>query len=342
MRLALSFEAPYRVAVREEPLGAPAAGQVAVETLVSAISPGTEMLVYRGRVPGGMAVDAAIPALAGGFAFPLAYGYAAVGRVVELGEGVGPEWRDRLVFAFHPHASHFLAAPDELLPVPAGLAPEAAALLPNAETAVNFLMDGQPIVGERVVVFGQGVVGLLTTALLARVPLAHLVTVDRYPLRRQRSLDLGAHAALDADAPGALDPLRSSADLTYELSGSPAALAQAIAATGFGGRVVIGSWYGDQPVALDLGGAFHRSRIQLVSSQVSTIAPRFSARWSKARRLEAAWRLLAELPLDALVTHRFPFADAPAAYELLDRRPEEAVQVVLTYRSPGSRSSSAG
>jgi 2-desacetyl-2-hydroxyethyl bacteriochlorophyllide A dehydrogenase len=331
VRLALFFEAPCRVAVREEPLSPPAAGQVVVETRVSAISPGTEMLIYRGRVPQGMAVDAALPSLAGGFAFPLAYGYAAVGRVVELGDGVGPEWRDRLVFAFHPHASHFLAAPDELLPVPAGLAPEAAALLPNAETAVNFLMDGRPIVGERVVVFGQGVVGLLTTALLARIPLSNLVTVDRHPLRRQRSLDLGAHAALDADSPGALDPLRSSADLTYELSGSPAALEQAIAVTGFGGRVVIGSWYGDQRVSLDLGGAFHRSRIELVSSQVSTIAPRFSARWSKARRLEAAWRLLGELDAACLITHRFPITAAPEAYALLDRRPETAIQVLLSY-----------
>lgn len=342
MRLALSFEAPYRVAVREEPLSPPAAGQVAVETLVSAISPGTEMLVYRGQVPAEMPVDAAIPALAGGFAFPLAYGYAAVGRVVELGNGVASEWRDRLVFGFQPHASHFLAAPDDLVPVPAGLPPEKAALLPSAETAVNFLMDGQPIVGERVVVFGQGVVGLLTTALLARIPLSSLLTVDRYPQRRRRSLDFGAHAALDPEAPGALDGLSASADLTYELSGSPAALEQAIAATGFGGRVVIGSWYGDKRVSLDLGGAFHRSRIQLVSSQVSTIAPRFSARWSKARRLEVAWKLLPELPLDGLVTHRFPFAEAPAAYELLDRHPEEAVQVVLTYRPEGSRSSSAG
>jgi 2-desacetyl-2-hydroxyethyl bacteriochlorophyllide A dehydrogenase len=328
---ALTFVAPGRVEVREEALGPPAAGQVVVETLVSAISPGTEMLVYRGRVPRGMPLDATIPALTGDVSYPLRYGYAAVGRVVELGEGIGPEWRQRLVVSFHPHASHFLAAPETLIPVPDGVSPEAAAFLPNVETAVNFLMDGQPIVGERVAVFGQGVVGLLTTALLARLPLSGLVTVDRYPLRRQTSLALGAHAALDPETPGALDGLRSAADLTYELSGSPPALEQAIAATAFGGRVVVGSWYGDQPVTLALGGAFHRSRIQVVSSQVSTIAPRFTARWSKARRLEVAWRLLAELDPARLVTHRFAFADAPAAYELLDRRPEEVIQVLLGY-----------
>jgi 2-desacetyl-2-hydroxyethyl bacteriochlorophyllide A dehydrogenase len=328
---ALCFVAPRRVTVREEPLSPPGAGQVLVQTLVSAISPGTEMLVYRGQVPAGMPLDSTLPVLAGDFAFPLKYGYAAVGRVAELGEGADPAWQERLVLSFHPHASHFLASPGELIPVPAGLSAEEAAFLPNLETAVNFLMDGQPVVGERVAVFGQGVVGLLTTALLARLPLSSLVTVDCHPLRRQASLDLGAHAALDPEAPGALDDWCASADLTYELSGSPSALDPAIAATGFGGRVVIGSWYGDQRATLSLGGAFHRSRIQLVSSQVSTIAPRWSARWSKARRLEVAWRLLAELKPAGLITHRFPFADAAEAYDLLDRRPGEAIQVLLSY-----------
>jgi 2-desacetyl-2-hydroxyethyl bacteriochlorophyllide A dehydrogenase len=325
---ALYFDAPRRVTVREEPLGSPAAGEVLVETLVSAISPGTEMLVYRGQVPAGMPLDATVPALSGSFAFPLKYGYAAVGRVVELGERADRDWLGRLVLSFHPHQSHFVASPSELIPLPDGLSPEEAAFLPNMETAVNFLMDGQPVVGERVAVFGQGVVGLLTTALLARIPLSDLATVDRYPLRRRKSLELGARSSLDPETAGALE---ASADLTYELSGSPAALEQAIAATGFAGRLVVGSWYGDQRVPLSLGGAFHRSRIQLVSSQVSTIAPKWSARWSKARRLEVAWRLLAEVKPAGLITHRFPFDAAAEAYELLDRRPGEAIQVLLSY-----------
>ena len=63
--------------------------------------------------------------------------------------------------------------------------------LPNMETAVNFLVDKLPLIGERVVVFGQGVVGLLTAALLVRLPLSRLITVDGYPFRRERSLELG-------------------------------------------------------------------------------------------------------------------------------------------------------
>ncbi len=330
-RRSLYFVAPRRVEVREEPLSPPAAGEVLVETAVSAISAGTELLVYRGRVPAGMPLDSSIPALARELTYPVRYGYAAVGRITSLGAEIDQEWLGVWVMSFHPHESHFLARPAELVRVPAGVSPEAAAFLPNVETAVTLLMDGQPIVGERVAVFGQGVVGLLTTALLARIPLSELVTLEPHPVRRGWSLALGAHRAVDPAAAGELERLRSSFDLSYELSGNPAVLDQAIAVTGFDGRVVIGSWYGDRRADLDLGGDFHRSRMRISASQVSTIAPRFAGRWSKARVREVAWRMLAEIEPARLITHRFPLSRAAEAYDLLDRRPEKAVQVVLSY-----------
>src|SRR2546426_8589881 len=235
-RRSLSFVAPRSVGVRDEPLPAPHAGQVLVETLVSAISPGTEMLVYRGQVPAGMPLDSTIADLAGAFAYPLKYGYAAVGRIVALGADVGRDRLGQLVVGFHPHESHFVASPSTLLGVPPGVTAEAAAFLPNVETAVTLLMDGQPIVGERVAVFGQGLVGLLSTAVLARFPLGELVTLDRHPLRRTWSVDLGAERCLDPAAPGEIERLSSSFDLTYELSGNPAVLDDAIGVTGFDGR----------------------------------------------------------------------------------------------------------
>jgi 2-desacetyl-2-hydroxyethyl bacteriochlorophyllide A dehydrogenase len=337
---ALYFTAPSYVEVREECLPPPAPGRVLVQTLVSAISPGTELLIYRGQAPTDMPADATIAALAGDLAFPLKYGYAAVGRVIAAGSPAEREWQGRLVFAFQPHASHFLSAPAELLPVPDSLPPEEAVFLPNMETAVNFLMDGHPLIGERVVVFGQGIVGLLTTALLVRVPLSRLITLDRYAFRRERSRALGAHASLDAGRDDVLARLQAclqeehvaaGADLTYELSGNPAALDQAIAVTGFDGRIVIGSWYGQKRADLNLGGRFHRSRIRLISSQVSTIAPQWGGRWTKGRRLHVAWQMLQHVNPAHLITHRFPLEQASQAYALLDQHPEEAIQVLFTY-----------
>jgi threonine dehydrogenase-like Zn-dependent dehydrogenase len=259
---------------------------------------------------------------------------------VELGPGVAPAWKGRLVFAFQPHVSHFLATLDELLVVPAGLNPEEAVFFPNLETAVTLLLDGQPLVGEQVAIFGQGIVGLLLTALISRWPLSSLVTLDLYPRRRLLSEDLGAHVSLDPSAPEAMARLAAAlqgsgpcpgADLCYEISGNPAALDQAIAATGFSGRVIIGSWYGVKRADLNLGGHFHRSRMRLISSQVSSMNPEISGRWDKTRRYHATWEMLAQVQPARFITHRFPMTQAAQAYELLDRHPEDVVQVILTY-----------
>lgn len=332
-RQTLYFTAPGQVEVREEPVPALRPDQVRVETLVSAISPGTEMLVYRGQFPQNLAD--AHDALSSDMQYPVAYGYSCVGWVAETGKQVDKSWRDRLVFSFQPHTSHFVTTPDSLFPVPESLDPEAACFLPNMETAVNLVQDGAPILGERVMVFGQGVVGLLTAALLAEFPLEALVSADYFPLRREVSLALGANAALDPGSPDFLPAARSlfphGADLCLELSGAPAALDDAISLTAFSGRVVIGSWYGAKRAALDLGGSFHRSRIRLISSQVSSISPELSARWDKSRRFNVAWSALERIRPEQWITHSFPLEQAADAYLLLDKSAAETIQVVFEY-----------
>lgn len=338
MRQILIFERPFRLTIQETPIPTPADDEVLVTTLLSAISPGTEMLLYRGQMPSGMATDDTIAALAGELRYPLKYGYAAVGRVTACGRNVSDKWLDRLVFAFHPHETHFTVRPPALLPLPPGMAPETAVFLPNMETAVSFLMDGQPGIGEQVAVLGQGVVGLLTTMLLAQLPLAALIAMDDYALRRQRAAQLGA-ATLDpaqasvAEIRKALQGERpfAGADLVYELSGNPQALDTAIQVAGYNGRVVVGSWYGNKQASLDLGGHFHRSHLHLISSQVSHIAPRWQGRWTKPRRLHFAWQMLAQHRPESLITHRFPITHAAAAYAHVDQHADETIQVILTH-----------
>lgn len=339
-RRSLYFEEPGRVALREEALPPPGPGQVLVQTRLSGISPGTELLIYRGQAPRQMAADVNLPALQGTLAYPLKYGYSLVGEVVAAGSPGDETWLGKLVFAFHPHEDYFLAKPEDLWPVPPEIAPEDAVFLANMETAVTLTLDGRPLVGEKVVVFGQGIVGLLLTGLLARFPLARLVTLDPLPQRRLVSETLGAHMALDPGDPEALTRVQqllagegteAGADLTYEVSGNPAALDQALMVTGFAGRLVIGSWYGTKTVTLNLGGEFHRQRQVILSSQVSTIAPSLRGRWHKPRLLRTAWEMLKEVQPSRFITQRLPFTQAEAAYRLLDQKPEEAIQVVFTY-----------
>jgi threonine dehydrogenase-like Zn-dependent dehydrogenase len=292
------------------------------------------MLVYQGRFPRDLETDPVISGLRGSFRYPLAYGYACTGVVREIGQTVDPGWLHQPVFAFQPHTSSFVCKPESLLPIPDSLSPEAACFLPNMETAVNLVQDGAPLFGERVLVLGQGVVGLLTASLLAEFPLEALVTADCYE-RRCDSSPVPRASALDPDAPDfhrkARDLLHEGADLTFELSGRPETLNDALALTRFAGRILVGSWYGEKRAEIDLGGAFHRSRIQMISSQVSTIAPGLSGRWDKQRRFEAAWKALERMHPEKWITHRFPVEQAEEAYRLLDERPEETIQVVIDY-----------
>jgi 2-desacetyl-2-hydroxyethyl bacteriochlorophyllide A dehydrogenase len=328
IRRSLYFTAPRQVELRAEPLPAPSSGELLVRTRLSAISPGTELLVYRGEAPRELAADETINSLTGSLAFPLKYGYSSVGVVVAVGAGVDTNWLGQRVFAFNPHETEFVCAAAGAQLVPNDVADDDAVFLPNMESAVNFVLDGHPHIGERVAVVGQGVVGLLTTALLARMALTHLLTLDQFALRREQSLLLGAHASID---PAASVAWHEQADLTFELSGSPLALDGAIALTGFNGRVVVGSWYGTKRTPLDLGGRFHRSRIQMMSSQVSTLTPSLLSRWDKARRLQVAWQMLREVRPARLITHRLAFSDAALAYSLLDEQPDRAIQVVMTF-----------
>lgn len=321
-RTAVVFQAPGRVEAVREDFPSPPPGWLAVETEVSAISAGSELLFYRGEAPAGMAVDPALAALAGPIGYPVRYGYAAVGRAA----GAGPR-----LFCFHPHASRMSVPAADAVAIPPDIAPRDALFLAAMETAVTLVLDGAPRIGERVAVFGQGVVGLLLTALLAQHPLARLCAVEPSAFRRRAALEAGAHAALDpAEAAAAGE--EDGADLVYELSGNPRALDQAVAAAGFAGRVVVGSWYGAKPCRLDLGGRFHRSRIRIVSSQVSTLPPALGGRWDRARRFAVAWEMIRRVAPSRWITHEFAVERAAEAYALLDRgEGGEALQVVLKY-----------
>jgi 2-desacetyl-2-hydroxyethyl bacteriochlorophyllide A dehydrogenase len=336
----VEFIEPFKIVIREEPVPDPQPHQVLVKTLVSAISAGTELLVYRGQWPKGIAVDSSIPSLSGQFSYPLRYGYSCVGRVIKAGSGVESGWTDRLVFSFNPHESYFAVSPSSLIPLPSRISPEHAAFLPNVETAVNLVMDGRPMLGERVVIIGQGVVGLLTTAILSRFPLACLIAVDIYPLRRECSKSMGASHAIDPKSPNAMEEFGrlldlkgefAGADLILEVSGNPNALNSAIDLSGFDGRIVVGSWYGSKKVEVDFGGAFHRNRLQLISTQVSTLNPDLTGRWSKNRRMHIAFEMLEKLNLKELVTHRFNVSSADKAYEKIHKDSGNVLQALLTY-----------
>lgn len=336
MRTSLYFTAPREVMLRREEVPDPAPGEVRVRSLISGISAGTEMLFYRGHVNEGTPLDTSIPSLREGLRRPFKYGYATVGTVEHVGDSAPAGWEGRTVFSFHSHESLFNAPLSEIVPVPPGITAEDAVMLPATETALSLVMDAAPLVGERAIVMGQGAIGLLTTAVLALHPLSRLVTMDLVPLRRERSLAMGADASLDpSEGPAGLmdaaGPEGRPADLVIELTGNPDALELATRLCGVEGRIIVGSWYGSHASSCPLGEDFHRRRLRIISSQVSTVGGSLSPRWTKERRLEEAWRLVTRLRPSRLITHRMPFGKAPTAYRLLDENAGDAIQVILEY-----------
>jgi 2-desacetyl-2-hydroxyethyl bacteriochlorophyllide A dehydrogenase len=327
---AVWFPRARSVELRNEELPEPGPDEVRVHAVLSAISQGTEMLVYRGEVDAELALD--LPTLAGGYGFPLKYGYASVGRAIAVGRDAQSVREGDLVFALHPHQDEYVVAESLVRRLPSNATPDQGVFLANLETAINVVLDAKPRLGETVAVFGQGVVGLLVTQLLRRSG-ARVLAVEPSPLRRSFAERCGAEAVI---APSDLALLRTltggrGADIAIDASGSPSALQAAIDSVALEGTVVVCSWYGEKPVPLDLGGRFHRGRVRLVSSQVGRIDPALAPRWDRERRLALATELLGELVLAELITHRIRFARAAEAYALLDDRAAETVQVVLDY-----------
>jgi 2-desacetyl-2-hydroxyethyl bacteriochlorophyllide A dehydrogenase len=319
------FAGPRQIELREERLPPLGDAEVRVQAIASAISHGTEMLVFRGQIPAGLELD--LPTLRGSFDFPIKYGYASVGRITESGSSVRSLRPGDPVFALHPHQTEYIVPASLAMKLPDGLDPVCGVFLANVETAVNVILDAAPRLGERVIVFGQGVVGLLITQLLRRTGVSEIVVVDPIAKRRELAAMLGADRALaPAEASDFVD-----FDIAVEASGNVSALDQALRCIAFGATVVVCSWYGTKTVPLQLGGPFHRRRLRIVSSQVGTIDAGLQPRWTRERRLDLARDLLGQLQLAPLISHRVPFERASAAYHLVDASPEEVIQVVLTY-----------
>ena len=325
MPQAVWFPRPRQVEIRQEPLPPPGPHDVRIEAIASAISHGTEMLVYRGQVPREFALD--LPTLQGSYSFPIKYGYASVGRVAEAGDQVRDLAVGDHVFVHHPHQTEYVVPASAAIKLPTSYDPTGGVFLANLETATTVVLDAAPRLGERVAVFGQGVVGLLITQLLRRTGAGHIAAIDPIARRRELARGLGAdevHASGEA-VEGA------EVDLAIEASGSAAALDQALRSVAFGGTVIVCSWYGMKPVPLTLGGPFHRRRLRIVSSQVSTIDASLQPRWSRERRLALVRDLLPRLELTSLISHRLPLERAADAYSLIDCHADQTVQVVLTY-----------
>lgn len=301
------------VELKAAPLRLPQPGEALVRTLYSGISRGTERLVLAGAVSPGEYERMRAPLQEGNFPFPVKYGYCAVG-IVEDGPA---ELSGRTVFCLHPHQDFFIAPVAMLAPVPEGIPARRAVLAANMETALNAHWDAGTGPGDRIAVVGAGIVGLMVASLAARMPGAEVTVYDVDASRRGLVEALGARFSVAPAIPGPSQQRgggptsAAEADVVFHASVSAAGLNLAIALAGMEGTIVEMSWYGDKPVTVGLGDAFHSRRLKLISSQVGQVSPGRRPRWSYGRRLGAALALLSDPALDALVADDIAFEDGP-------------------------------
>jgi 2-desacetyl-2-hydroxyethyl bacteriochlorophyllide A dehydrogenase len=312
---------PGRGELRAEQLLPPAPGEVLVEARFSAVSRGTETLVFQGRVPASQHEAMRAPFQAGSFGFPLKYGYSSVGLVADGAPGL----IGRRVFCLHPHQDRYVVPEAAVIPLPDAVPDARAALAANMETALNGLWDAAPRIGDRVGVIGAGVVGTLAAALLVRVPGVQVQLIDIDPEKAA----VAAAVGVDFMSPGAA---RDDLDLIIHASGAPQGLTTALALAGFEATILELSWYGDREVALPLGEAFHSRRLGLLSSQVGALPSAQRARWDHRRRLALALDLLADPRFDALLAPPAPFAELPAVMAELAARPSNVMCQLMSYR----------
>ena len=319
--LAFWIAAPGRGELRHEGVPAPGPLEASVRTLFTGVSRGTESLIFGGHVPVGEYERMRAPFQAGDFPGPVKYGYSSVGQVVSG----PPALSGRTVFCLYPHQQQYVVPTEALYVLPDSVPAERAILAANLETALNGIWDSGAGPGDRIAVIGAGSVGCLIAWLAARIPGCAVEMIDHNPSRALIAQALGVRFA----EPGLATP---EADVVFHASGSGEGLALALRTAAFEATVVELSWYGDRPVTLCLGEAFHARRLTLKSSQVGSIGGPRRARWSLRRRLELALSLLSDPALDVLINSEGAFEELPQTLERLARTPGDVIMHRVRYK----------
>ncbi|MEM0944305.1 MAG: zinc-binding alcohol dehydrogenase [Pseudomonadota bacterium] len=317
---ALFYTGPGQAEIREVTLPPLSEGWVEVETIASALSRGTERLVFNGQIPHSEFQRMAAPFQSGEFPFPVKYGYSAVGRVV-----AGPkDLEGQPVFCLYPHQSRFRVPASAVIPLPEGVPPSRAVLGANAETALNAIWDAAPKPGTRVLVVGAGLLGCLIAAFLSRRGDLSVCAMDVLALRGAIFSDFNVRFMSATECP---EPCVQA----FHTSASSAGLESAINALAPEGEVIELSWYGDKTVSISLGGSFHSQRLSIRASQVGQIARARRASTTHAERLSAALSHLADPRLDALITEEVAFSELPAALPRLLGADADGIATRIVY-----------
>ncbi|NBD37918.1 MAG: dehydrogenase [Verrucomicrobia bacterium] len=309
-------ESPGQGGIRAVETAPPRAGFRSGKTLFSGVSPGTERAVGRGHIDPDNDGPMACRYMEGSFALPVKYGYSLVGELAGGGR----------VFTMHPHQTAFCVSAEHLVPLPDKVPSRRAVLFPFVETALNAVWDADLEARESALVLGGGIIGLLVAWILHGRKGQPVPVLEPDPERREWIRALTGLVPVSAS-----EAMAGEYDCAFHCSGQPTGLQLALDCLGFEGRVIELSWFGNQPVSVSLGGAFHYQRKQIRASQVASLAAPVRSKVTLRDRTNRVLDLLADAELDRLLGPEIAFHELPAFMQRLYAGERPGLTPVVTY-----------
>ncbi|MBI5305298.1 MAG: zinc-binding dehydrogenase [Chloroflexi bacterium] len=344
----LTIQEPFKVGFDEYEDRPLSESEVRIQTLYSGISAGTELTAYRGSNPylhkfwnekDRLFVTSQPPSKQ----YPMiAFGYEECGRVIEIGNQVTQLKPGDCVYGNWGHRTYHIATEEWAAArlMPENLDPMLGIFNVITAIAYNGILDAAIRLGETVAVFGLGTPGQMV-AQMAKRSGARVIGVDMIDLRLDLAQKMGwIDVALDARRGRIAERIKEltdnrGADVVIEVSGSYAALHEAIRAAAYSAKAITLGFFQAQGCDLYLGEEFHHNRINIVCSQIGGVSPELTYRWNRRRLEQMGIRLQAEgvLNFKPLITHVVPFCNAAEAYRIADQEPDKAIQVVLDFNN---------
>ena len=342
----VSFTAPGEVALVPCEPAPLLPGSVRLHTWYSGISAGTELTAYRGSNPYLTSTwDAERRIFVDGaptFAYPVeGWGYSEVGEVIEAAEGVDAPAVGEVVHGIWGHRSEAVVPADAVRWRGwTGQDPLSGTFARVGSIALNAVLAAEVRLGDRVAVFGQGVIGLLATR-LATLTGADVVAVDAMTRRLGAARAMGAVHVVDAAVPGGAGAAvrawaPAGVDSAIELSGHDGALHEATRGVAVDATVVASGFYQGGAANLRLGEEFHHNRVRILASQISGTRVGLGPRWDQPRLVRIFMEQVRRGRVDArsLVTDVVDAGDVASVFARLDRGDPEVLQAVLRFRAP--------
>ncbi|MHB1485907.1 MAG: zinc-dependent alcohol dehydrogenase [Saccharofermentanales bacterium] len=255
-------------------------------------------------------------------------GYALAGDVIEVGADVKDFKVGDRVFSEKNHCNYGICktTPHETMKIPKGVAYEEAIFCSMTAVALHSIRRAEMKIGESVVIFGAGIIGILNFEMAKRSGAHPIIFIDLSSKRLDFVKELGADYVINASTENIKERVieyagKDGADIVIEAVGNPNILQSCMSVCASGGRVVSLGALAGEIAHLDLFTDFITRELSLVAAQqpMNPTEENIYYHFTKVHEREYILGLMQRKELDVkrLITHRYDYTRIPEVYEIL-------------------------